>query len=215
MTRIHLDQWYRIWMRYDLTGRTVEHLSMFVTALVIAVLIGLTLAILTYQKEKTGKLMLMCLNTLETFPDLALLTLLIPLAGIGKLPTIIACILYSLLPITRNAWTGLRTIPSKQIEVGDALGLTDRHILVTIRLPLALPLIMGGIRIAVVFTMGIITLGGIIGAGGLGAPLQTGIFTFNLDLIVVVGLWVGFLAVILDGVAALVENRIKKRFNND
>jgi len=87
--------------------------------------------------------------------------------------------------------------------------------LVTIRLPLALPLIMGGIRIAVVFTMGIITLGGIIGAGGLGAPLQTGIFTFNLDLIVVVGLWVGFLAVILDGVAALVENRIKKRFNND
>jgi osmoprotectant transport system permease protein len=201
-----------IWTKYNLTERTIEHLSMFFTALFFAVIIGTVLGILIYRRRIFASPVLNSLNVLETFPDVALLILLLPLTGIGETPTVIACILYSLLPVTRNVYTGLINVDGSLLETGEAIGMKEKEILYKVRFPLALPMIAGGVRIAIVFTMGIVTLGGIFGAGGLGAPLQTGINLIRPDIIFVAGIWVGILAVILDGIAGGVELQLKKRY---
>ena len=127
-------------------------------------------------------------------------------------PTIAACILYSILPIARNTYTGLTSVSEEYVEVARAIGMSEREIMLKVRFPLALPLIAAGFRIALVFTMGVVTLGGLIAAGGLGAPLQTGIHLYDGGIILVSGIWVGILAVIFDGIAGIVEKMLHRRY---
>ncbi|GAB7015590.1 ABC transporter permease [Methanogenium cariaci] len=201
-----------VWNQFHLTERTVEHLRMFSISLAISVILGITLGIVLYRHRRYAEPALNGLNVLETFPDMALLVLLIPVVGIGEVPTMIACIIYSLLPVTRNTYTGLVSVRPEIIEAGTAIGLTEGELVRKIRIPVSLPMMAGGIRIAIVFTMGIVTLGGIIGAGGLGAPLQTGIVLLLPEVIIVTGLWVGILAVIFDGCAGIIEKRLSVRY---
>jgi len=186
---------------------------MFFTALFFAVIIGVFIGIFLYNRKMLASPVLNGLNIIETFPDIALLILLLPFTGIGEIPTVIACIIYSILPIARNVYTGLINVDTGLLQTGEAIGLEEKEILHKIRFPLALPMIAGGIRIAIVFTMGIVTLGGIFGAGGLGAPLQTGISLIRPDIIYVSGIWVGVLAVILDGIAGVIEKNLKRRYS--
>jgi osmoprotectant transport system permease protein len=202
----------RVWNTQMLSLRTLEHLYMFFFALFFSILIGVFIGVLTYRNPKLADPVLNGLNVVETVPDMALLVLLLPIFGIGAAPTIVASILYSLLPIARNTYTGLSNVPREYIEIAEALGLTHQDILLRVRFPLSLPLIAGGIRIAVVFTMGVVTLGGLIAAGGLGAALQNGIQLYDMATIFVTGAWVGLLAVLLDGVAGVIESILKKRY---
>lgn len=195
-----------------LTLRTLEHLYMLFVALFFSILLGVLIGVLTYKNRKLAASVLNSLNVVETIPDVALLVLLLPIFGIGVGPTIVASILYSILPIARNTYTGLSNVPREYIEIADALGLTQREVLFKVRFPLSLPLIAGGIRIAVVFTMGVVTLGGLIAAGGLGAALQNGIQLYDMGTILVTGAWVGLIAVILDGIAGMIENIFKARY---
>jgi osmoprotectant transport system permease protein len=182
---------------------------MFGVSLAIAVLVGVVLGVLLYKSPKLANTTFNSLNVVETVPTLALLVLLIPFLGLGAAPTIFASILYAILPVARNTYTGLAYTKKEYLEVATAMGLTSKEILLKIRVPLALPLIAGGIRIALVFTMGVVTLGGLIAAGGLGAPLQTGIHLYDKGIILVTGLWVGILAVVLDWIGGLVEKRFE------
>lgn len=209
-----IDEITVVWITYNLTERTIEHLWIFSIALIAAIAVGVAIGLLLYRQRRYAPPVFSSLNAIETFPDIALLVLLIPLAGIGTVPTIIACVLYSILPIARNTYTGLISVSPDLLEVGRAMGLSERFILLKVRFPLAFPMIAGGIRIAIVFTMGIVTLGGIFGAGGLGAPLQTGINLIRPDIIFVAGIWVGILAVILDGIAGGIEIFLKRRFGS-
>ena len=202
----------RVWTSQLLSLRTLEHLYMFAIALFFSVLAGIFIGILTYRNERLATPILSSLNVVETIPDVALLVLLLPVFGIGTGPTIAASILYSILPIARNTYTGLSNVPGEYIEIAEALGLTGREILFEVRFPLSLPLIAGGIRVAVVFTMGVVTLGGLIAAGGLGAALQNGIQLYNMGTILVTGTWVGILAVLLDGAAGVIEQILKMRY---
>jgi osmoprotectant transport system permease protein len=185
---------------------------MLVVSLFFSILIGVLIGIFTYSNKKLANPTLNGLNVVETIPDVALLVLLLPVFGIGIKPTIIACILYSILPIARNTYTGLSSVPREYVEIAEALGLTRREVLFKVRFPLSLPLIAGGIRIAVVFTMGVVTLGGLIAAGGLGAALQNGIQLYDMGTILVTGAWVGLLAVFLDWIAGTIEEVLKKRY---
>jgi osmoprotectant transport system permease protein len=178
---------------------------MFGIALLSAIFIGVLLGVILYKKPRLADMVFNSLNVVETVPTLALLVLLIPILGLGAEPTIFASILYAILPVARNTYTGLANTNKDYLDVAKAMGLTSREVLLKIRAPLALPLIFGGIRIALVFTMGVVTLGGLIAAGGLGAPLQTGIHLYDKNIIVVAGLWVGILAVILDAVGGILE----------
>lgn len=195
-----------------LSLRTLEHLYMLFVALFFSILLGVLIGVLTYKNRKLSDPVLNSLNVVETIPDVALLVLLLPIFGIGVGPTIVASILYSILPIARNTYTGLSNVPREYIEIAEALGLTQREVLFKVRFPLSLPLIAGGIRIAVVFTMGVVTLGGLIAAGGLGAALQNGIQLYDMGTILVTGAWVGLIAVILDGIAGMIENIFKARY---
>jgi len=200
------------WQTYHLTLRTVQHLEMFALSFLITVVAGIALGILFFSSTNIRVVGLSTLTVIEMIPDIALLILLIPLVGIGFPPTIGAAVLYSLLPVARNTTAGLRGVSPDLIETATAVGLNKRDTLYRIRIPLALPLITAGVRIAVIFCMGIVTLGGIIGAGGLGAPLQTGITTGNDLLILVTGCWVTFLAVGMDGIAGGFGRFVSVRF---
>lgn len=202
----------RVWNTQMLSLRTVEHLYMFFFALFFSILIGVVTGVLTYRNQKLAGPVLNGLNVVETVPDVALLVLLLPIFGIGAAPTIVASILYSILPIARDTYTGLSNVPREYIEIAEALGLTPREVLFKVRFPLSLPLVAGGVRIAVVFTMGVVTLGGLIAAGGLGAALQNGIQLYDMGTILVTGAWVGLLAVLLDGIAGIIEKILKARY---
>jgi len=202
----------RVWTSQLLSLRTLEHLYMLFVALFFSILLGVLIGVLTYKNRMLAAPVLNSLNVVETIPDVALLVLLLPIFGIGVGPTIVASILYSILPIARNTYTGLSNVPREYIEIADALELTQREVLFKVRFPLSLPLIAGGIRIAVIFTMGVVTLGGLIVAGDLGAALQNGIQLYDMGTILVTGAWVGLIAVILDGIAGMIENIFKARY---
>jgi osmoprotectant transport system permease protein len=201
-----------VWESQLLTLRTVEHLYMFSVALLAATIIGISVGIFIFFNPRITNPVLNILNIVETIPDIALLIVLIPFLGIGQGPTITASILYSILPIARNTYTGLKSVSREYIDIAHAIGLSSVEILMKVRIPMALPLIAGGFRIALVFTMGVVTLGGLIAAGGLGAVLQNGIHLFDVDTILVAGLWTGILAVILDGFAGIVEGWLTRRY---
>lgn len=201
-----------LWDKHLLTVRTIEHLEMFSIALIISVIIGVSVGVLIYIRPGIASPALNFLNILETIPDLALLVILLPLLRLGTGPTIAASVIYSVLPIARNTYTGLKGVDSKYIYVAEAIGLSPRDILLKVRIPMSLPLIAGGIRIALVFTMGVVTLGGLVAAGGLGTVLQNGIQLYEKDAILLAGLWTGILAVILDLGAGRIEKELYKRY---
>lgn len=207
-----IDSVQGLWNAYDLTLRTMEQLMMFSIALAVTLTVGIALGVAFFSSFQARAAGFAVLNIVEMIPDIALLILLIPLIGIGVPPTITAAVLYSLLPVARNTTAGLSGVSSDLIETARAIGLTGNEILFRVRFPLALPLIAAGVRIAVIFCMGVVTLGGIIGAGGLGAPLQTGITTNNDLLIMVTGGWVAILAVTMDGLAAGITRLLLKRY---
>jgi osmoprotectant transport system permease protein len=210
-----MDLWTALemtWETYQLSFRTLQHLEMFAVAFIITLVLGIALGILFFSSLRFRILGITVLTIIEMVPDVALLLILIPVVGIGVPPTIIAAVLYSLLPVARNTSSGLAGVGRDLLETASALGLTEREILLRIRFPLALPLIAAGVRIAVIFCMGVVTLGGIIGAGGLGTPLLTGITTSNDLLILVTGCWVGLLAVSFDGAAAGIARILSVRY---
>lgn len=202
-----------LWDKYLLTMRTIEHLEMFSIALTISVIIGVSVGVLIYIRPGIASPVLNFLNILETIPDLALLVILLPFLRLGTGPTIAAAVIYSILPIARNTYTGLKDVDSKYIYVAEAIGLSPRDILLKVRIPMSLPLIAGGIRIALVFTMGVVTLGGLVAAGGLGTVIQNGIQLYEKDAILLAGLWTGILAVTLDMGAGRIEKELYKRYD--
>ena len=207
-----IDTIISVWDYGNLAERTVEHLSMFIIALLIAILIGITIGILIHRNENIAQIVFNLLNIIQTIPGIALLFILLPIFGLGFMPTIAACVLYSILPVARNTYTGLVSVSKEQLEIANAMGLSPIEILLRIRLPLSLPLMIGGIRIALVFTMAVVTLGGLVAAGGLGAAIMTGISQLNRPLIAVSALWVGLLSLAFDGIASTIEKFIKRRY---
>lgn len=210
-----MDLWTAVgatWETSHLSLRTLQHLEMFAVAFLITLGLGIALGTLFFASLRVRTLGLAALTAVEMVPDVALLLLLIPVVGIGVPPTIAAAVLYSLLPVAGNTSAGLAGVDRGLLETASAIGLSARETLFRVRFPLALPLIAAGVRIAVIFCMGVVTLGGIIGAGGLGTPLLTGITTGNDLLILVTGCWVALLAVSFDGVAAAVARFLSVRY---
>ena len=117
-----------VWQRHLITMRTIEHLHMFSIALVLSILIGVLVGVFIYMRPKTAEPVLNFLNIVETIPDLALIVLLLPILKLGAGPTIAACVLYSILPIARNTYTGLRGVDDQYTYVANEIGLSPvRH----------------------------------------------------------------------------------------
>ena len=191
-----------------IAARAREHLWLVGVALAAAIAVGIPLGIVAAKRRHAGHAILATTGLVQTIPSLALLVFMIPLLGIGTWPAIVALFLYSLLPIVRNTHQGLTGIPADLRDSADALGLPASAILARIELPLALPAILAGIKTAAVITVGTATLGALIGAGGFGQPILTGIRLADTALILEGAVPAAALAVVaqlaLDGIERLV-----------
>jgi osmoprotectant transport system permease protein len=195
----------------NIVDRTLEHLALVGVSLLAAIVIALPLGIVAQRKRRLGQVVLALVGVVQTLPTLALLVFMIPLFGIGGLPAVVALFLYSLLPIVRNTHAGLAGVPESLLESARALGLPSGAILRRVELPLASPLILAGIKSAAVINVGTATLGALIGAGGLGQPIFSGIRLDDMGLILQGAIPASVLALVVQGAFELVERYIVPR----
>jgi len=172
---------------------------------VAAILIALPLGLLLERSARRAEAVIRGVGLLQTLPGIALLAFMIPLLGIGVRPALVALVLYSLYPIVRNTFTGVRDADPAAVSAARALGMTDAQILREVRLPLAAPVIMAGIRTAAVIDVGTATLAAFIGAGGLGEPIVAGLALSDTRMVLSGAIPAALLALVVDGALALVE----------
>ena len=184
---------------------TGEHLALVGTSLSGAIALAVPLGILAARRRRLGQIILGVTGIIQTIPALALLVFMIPLLGIGGAPAVVALFLYSLLPIVRNTFTGLTDISLELRESAEALGLPGGASLRYIELPLAMPQILAGIKTSAVINIGAATLGALIGAGGYGQPILTGIRLDNVGLILEGAIPAAGLALLVQGLFDLAE----------
>ncbi len=197
-----------IQMYPEILDRTVEHIYLVAIAVGTASLISIPTGILlTRSKTLSGPFMGVA-SVIQTIPSLALLGLMIPLLGIGVGAALVALILYALLPILRNTFTGINGVDKAVIEAGRGMGMTDKQLLVKVQLPLAVPGIMAGVRTSTVICVGIATLVGLIGAGGLGIPIFQGIAMVRSELILAGAIPAALLALLLDFILGKAEKKL-------
>lgn len=199
-----------LWSRRSiLFALALRHLYLVALALVAGVLVGIPLGLALERTRRTSGTVLGALGILQTIPSIALLAFLVPLLGIGVAPALAALWLYSLLPITRAAFTGARDADPEVVEAAEALGMTPMQRLFRVRLPLAAPTIMSGVRTAAVICVGTATLAAFIGAGGLGEPIVTGLALADARMVLSGALPAAVLALLVDAVLAVVERWLR------
>jgi osmoprotectant transport system permease protein len=191
--------------RATLARLTARHVELVVLSLVAAILIALPLGLLLERSARRAEAVIRGVGLLQTLPGIALLAFMIPLLGIGVRPALVALVLYSLYPIVRNTFTGVRDADPAAVSAARALGMTDAQILREVRLPLAAPVIMAGIRTAAVIDVGTATLAAFIGAGGLGEPIVAGLALSDTRMVLSGAIPAALLALLVDGALALVE----------
>ncbi len=196
--------WSRLWVN------TLGHFYLVGISLGLAILVAIPLGVVAAKVSGIESVVLNVVGVLQTIPSLALLVFMIPLLGIGAVPAMAALFLYSLLPIVRNTHSGIKNIPMPIIESAQALGLPNTVILKKIELPLALPTILTGIKTSAVINVGTATLGALIGAGGYGQPILTGIRLDSVSLILEGAIPAAVLALLVQGFFDLVE-RVMRR----
>ncbi|MGV7116573.1 ABC transporter permease/substrate-binding protein [Paenibacillus kyungheensis] len=184
-----------------------QHILISFVALLCVLIIAIPLGIYIARHLKISEGILGIAAVLQTIPSLALLGLLIPLLGIGIVPAIVAIVIYALLPILRNTYTGIRKVDPSLLEAADAMGMTPTKRLFKVELPLAMPVIMAGIRTAMVLIIGTTTLAALIGAGGLGDIILLGIDRNDTALLILGAVPAALLAIIFDVLLRVIEKR--------
>jgi osmoprotectant transport system permease protein len=201
----------------DILDRTLEHLFLVSISIAIAIVIGIPLGILITRKTYLRKPVLGIANILQTIPSLALFGLLIPvpiIGGIGAVPAIVALTLYSFLPIIRNTYTGITGVDPAIREAGRGMGMTDNQLLLQVEIPLAIGVILAGVRVATVIAIGIATIAAAIGAGGLGVFIFRGIAVVNNQLILAGAVPAAVIALIADLGIGWIENKLTVKSSN-
>ena len=190
---------------------TLEHLGIAMLSILFACVLGLALGIFISEYQKTSHVVLAIVNIIYTIPSISLLGVLIPLSGIGNTTAIIALTIYALLPMVRNTHTGITNIDSGIIEAARGMGSTNFQILCKVKLPLALPVIMSGLRSMVTMTIALAGIASFIGAGGLGVAIYRGITTNNTAMTIAGSLLIAILAFAMDFLLGGIEKMIQRR----
>jgi len=197
----------------DLLQLTVEHLVLVVSALAVAMLIGVPLGILLTRRTGLQRWLLGFASVMQTIPSLALFGFLIPIpfiGGIGKRTVIISLVLYALLPILRNTFVGIASVDPAVRESAVAMGMTSGQMLRDVQLPLAAPTILAGIRVATVTTIGTATIAAAIGGGGLGVFIFRGVASVDTAQILAGAVPAALMALAADGGLGWVERRLSR-----
>ena len=195
----------------ELVSKTIEHFYISIISLLIAIVVAVPLGILLSKTKRTANVVLTIAGVLQTVPTLAILALMIPIFGVGKTPAIVALFIYVLLPILNNTVLGVQNIDKNIIEAGTSMGMTKLQLMKDVELPLALPLIISGIRLSSVYVISWATLASYIGAGGLGDLVFNGLNLYEPPMIISAAILVTCLALLIDFLLSLVE-KIKSPF---
>ncbi len=192
-------------------GLLFDHIKISLSAVLIALIVGLILGVFISEYKKSSKLVLGIVNFIYTIPSISLLGFLIPLSGIGNTTAVIALSIYALLPMVRNTYTGITNIDDVIIETARGMGSTNFQILYKIKLPMALPVIFSGFRNMVTMTIALAGIASFIGAGGLGVSIYRGITTNNTNMTLVGSLLIAMLAVLADFVLGFFEKKVVRK----
>jgi len=200
--------------RGEVLQLTAEHLELVAIAMVLATLIGIPLGIVVTRKAALRRWVMGAANIIQTVPSLALFGFLIPvplIGGIGSRSAIVALTLYDLLPILRNTYTGIMNVDRAVIEVARGMGMTNRQILWQVEIPLSLAVILAGVRVATVISIGVATIAAAIGAGGLGTYIFRGVAMVDNEVILAGAIPAAVLAVLADVSLGWAERRLAVR----
>ncbi len=198
----------------EVLGLIGQHLYLVAISTGVAIAVGLPVGIVITRRPRWRGPVLGLANVVQTIPSLALFGFLIPLpliGGIGARTAVVALVLYGLLPIVRNTYTGITGVDAAVREAGRGMGMTDRQLLLMVDLPLALGVILAGVRIATVVNVGTATIAAAIGAGGLGVYIFRGVAMVNDALILAGALPAALMALAADGLLGLAERRLAWR----
>jgi osmoprotectant transport system permease protein len=190
--------------------RTGRHLLLTGLSLLAAIAVALPLGLFLERARQSAEAVIRTVGILQTVPGLALLAFMIPLLGIGVIPALVALFLYSLYPILRNTYSGVRDADPEAVSAAVALGMTSRQVLRHVRLPLAAPIIVAGIRTAAVINVGTATLAAFIGAGGLGEPIMAGLALSDTTMILSGAIPAAVLALLVDVGLGLAERAVRR-----
>lgn len=194
----------------ELARLSLEHFALVAAALAIALALGLPLALLLTRHARVRRATLAAVNVVQTIPSLALFGVLLPIpliGGVGKRTAIVVLALYALLPIMRNAVVGILSVDAGVRDSALAMGMTPTQILRRVEIPLALPTLLAGIRIATVATIGTATIAAAIGGGGLGTYIFRGIATADLATVLAGAVPAALMAIVMDEVLEWTERR--------
>ena len=201
------------WQNHEqIVELTAEHLWLVGISTLLAVLVGIPLGIVSAHWPVWNKPVLGAANIIQTIPSLALFGFLLPVPWLGSRAdrlAILALTLYALLPVIRNTYTGIRGVDPAVVEAGRGMGLTDRQLLFQVELPLALSVILSGVRVAVVVSVGLATIAAAIGAGGLGEFIFRGLAMVNNQLILAGAIPAAVLALSADFGLGWLERRLR------
>jgi osmoprotectant transport system permease protein len=198
--------------RGEIVSATLDHMGLVLIAMLIAIAISVPLGTFIVYHKTLRTLALGIASILQTIPSLALFGFLIPIpfiGGIGKRTAIVALVLYALLPMLRNTYVGLTTIDPAILESAEAMGMTRGQIMFRVRFPLALSVILAGVRTATILTIGVATIAAAIGAGGLGSFIFRGVALVNDALLLAGAIPAALLAILADFLLGLIERRLK------
>ena len=197
--------------RVEVLSLSLEHLVLVVASTLLAALIAVPLGIVATRRARLGRWILGLANVVQTIPSLALIGFLIPLpilGGIGARTAMVVLVFYALLPIVRNTYTGITGVDPAIRQAALGMGLTDRQLLMRVELPLALPVIFAGLRVATVVSVGVATIAAYIGAGGLGSLIFRGINMLDNRLILAGAIPAALMALGADWGLGRVERRL-------
>ena len=184
---------------------TARHLLLVIVSLLAACLVAIPLGLILDRAQRRAEVVIRGVGLFQTIPSIALLAFMIPMLGIGVVPALVALFLYSLFPILRNTYTGIRDADPAAVDSARSLGMTNNQILRYIRFPLAVPVIMAGVRTAAVITVGTATLAAFIGAGGLGDPIVAGLALSDTQMILSGAIPAAVLAFLVDAGLGVLE----------
>ncbi len=190
------------WLR-EVARRTKEHLWLVGVSLLFSVLVGIPLGVTAVRFHAAGQAILLSSAVVQTVPSLALLCFLIPVFGVGNKPALAALCLYSLLPVVLNTFTGIRAVNPVHLENARAFGLNRRQVLFRVVLPLASPTLLAGIKTATIVSIGTATLAALVGAGGYGAPIVSGLALNDIRTILTGAIPAALMALVAHGIFEL------------
>jgi osmoprotectant transport system permease protein len=189
-------------------AQAARHVELVVIALIAAIVVAVPLGLALERARRSAEWVVGALGVIQTIPSIALLAFMIPLLGVGVVPALVALWVYALYPIARNTYTGVRDADVDAVEASEAMGATAVQRLLWVRLPLAAPLILAGVRTSAVITVGAATLAAFVGAGGLGEPIVAGLALADSRMVLSGAIPAALLALAVDGLLALVERAV-------